>query len=56
MEKKLKNNKGRVANESAAPPSAKAHMKKLKSEMHKLIVQLSYLKSEMKNIYIAVAY
>ncbi|XP_061369541.1 uncharacterized protein LOC133312380 [Gastrolobium bilobum] len=45
MEKKLKNNKGRAAathtnltsrgNEFAAPPSAKAHTKKSKSEMHK---------------------
>ncbi|KAG4397916.1 hypothetical protein GLYMA_10G236100v4 [Glycine max] len=35
MEKKLKNNKGRAANESVVPPSAKAHIKKSKSEMHK---------------------
>ncbi|KAE9611306.1 putative transcription factor bZIP family [Lupinus albus] len=45
MEKKLKNNKGRAAishmnltsrdDECAASPSAKAHIKKLKSEMHK---------------------
>ena len=42
MEKKLKNNKGRAANESVVPPSAKAHIKKSKSEMHKVIVQLSF--------------
>lgn len=66
MEKKLKNNKGRAAvahtnltsrdNECAAPPSSKAHIRKSKSEMHKVIVRLPYLKSEIKNINIAFAY
>lgn len=66
MEKKLKNNKGRAPvtqmnlisrdNECYATPSAKSHIKKSKSEMLKVIVQLPYFISEIKNIVIAVAY
>jgi len=65
MEKKLKNNKGRAAvthmnltsrdNESVVPP-AKTPAKKSKSEMHKVIVLLPNLKSEMKNINFIVSY